>query len=102
MEAMFGMTLRRAVSFVSVHIVHCVRHGGACAPGVAILRLALLLRFAGSFASTRDAQAHFPSKAINPAPKHINPNAESSIPTFAFRIAVLNMNSWAINSTKPV
>lgn len=46
--------------------------------------------------------AHLPNTAINPAPKHIHPKADIVIPTLLLRISLLNMNSWAISSTRPV
>jgi hypothetical protein len=46
--------------------------------------------------------AHLPNKAIRHAPRHISPNAPSTTFSSAFRIELLNINSCAISSTKPV
>lgn len=46
--------------------------------------------------------AHFPSRAIKPAPKHIHPKADKVMPMLLFRISTLNMNSCAMSSTRPV
>jgi hypothetical protein len=37
--------------------------------------------------------AHFPSKAIRPAPRHITPKAASTTRNLAFLMTLLNMNS---------
>lgn len=47
-------------------------------------------------------QAHLPSKAINPAPRHIVPSAPSTSLIGARCMYSLNMNSWAMSSIKPV
>ena len=46
--------------------------------------------------------AHLPNNAIRHAPRHISPNAPSTTFSSAFRIELLNINSCAISSTKPV
>jgi hypothetical protein len=50
----------------------------------------------------RQRQAHFPSNAIKPAPRHMVMNAAMTVLILALRIELLNMNSCAINSTNPV
>ncbi len=51
---------------------------------------------------TPHSQAHLPSNAISPAPRHINPNAPNTTVNLALRIVSENINSCAMSSTKPV
>ena len=46
--------------------------------------------------------AHFPSKAINPAPRHMHANAVSVVERGLLRMSVLKRNSCAMSSTSPV